>query len=164
MEEIQPMTLIRRHRRLAVVALLMTLAIAGVATAYWTQGGSGTGSGSTGTTASITVNQTSTVANLYPGGTPQALSGNFTNPNPSNVFVTSVTAVVDPTFNSQTDGTKPACTAADFVIAGAAPVNAQIASGAGVGAWGGLTIQMVNAPTNQDNCKNVSVPIVYTSN
>jgi len=33
------MTLIRRHKRLAVVTMLMTLAIAGVATAYWIQGG-----------------------------------------------------------------------------------------------------------------------------
>jgi hypothetical protein len=158
------MTLIRRHKRLVVVTLLMTLAIAGVATAYWTQGGSGTGSGSTGTTANITVNQTSAVANLYPGGPPQALSGNFTNPNAGPVFVASVSAVVDPTFSARADNTKPACTAADFVIGGAAPVNAQIAAGVGVGAWGGLTLQMINAPTNQDNCKNVSVPILYTSN
>ena len=158
------MTLIRRHKRLAVITLLMTLAIAGVATAYWTQGGSGTGSGSTGTTSSITVNQTSTVANLYPGGAPQALSGDFTNPNASSVFVANVTAVVNPAFSSQADVTKPPCTAADFVIAGAAPVATQIASGANVGSWSGLTLQMINAATNQDNCKNVTVPILYTAN
>ena len=110
------------------------------------------------------MNQTSAVANLFPGAPPQALSGNFTNPNVGPVQVTSVTAVVDPAFNSHADVTKPACTPADFVIGGAAPVGAQIAPGAGVGAWGGLTLSMVNSPTNQDNCKNVTVPILYTAN
>ena len=158
-----PINLIRRRKGVALIALLATIALAGVATAYWTQGGSGTGSAATGTTANIVVNQTSSIAGLYPGGPAQTLSGNFDNPNPSSVFVANVTVVVDPTWSSQADGTKPACSASDFVIGGAASVNAQIAPGAGVGSWSGLTISMTNAGTNQDNCKNVVAPLLYTA-
>ena len=82
-----PKKLIRRHKGVAVIAVLATIALAGVATAYWTQGGTGTGSASAGTTVGIVVNQTSSVAGLYPGGPPQPLFGNFDNPNASSVFV-----------------------------------------------------------------------------
>jgi hypothetical protein len=158
-----PMKLIRRRKGAAVVTLLAALTLAGVATAYWTQGGTGTGSAATGTTVSIVVNQTSAVAGLYPGGPPQALSGNFDNPNPGSVFVAGVTAVVDPTWSPQLDGSKPPCTAGDFVIGGTATVNAQIAPGVGVGSWNGLTISMTNAGTNQDNCKNVTAPLLFSA-
>ena len=113
--------------------------------------------------SNVVVNQTSAVIDLYPGGPPQALSGNFDNPNAGPVFITAVTAVVDPSFNAQADPLKPACTAADFVIGGAAPVGAQVAPGVGVGGWGGLNIAMLNTAFNQDNCKNVNVPINYTA-
>jgi hypothetical protein len=158
------MKVVRRHKRVAAIAVAMTIAFAGVAVAYWTQGGSGNGSAATGTTALVTVHQTSIVGNLYPGGPAQTLSGNFDNPNAGSVLVAAVTAVVDPSFTAQADLTKPACTSADFVIGGSAPVGVQIPSGLGVGSWTGLTIAMTNAVTNQDNCKNVSVPIDYTSN
>lgn len=131
--------------------------------AYWTAGGSGTGSAATGNTTPITVNQTSTVTGLYPGATPTALSGNFTNTNSGAVYVGSVTASVH-TFSSQTDITKPACTQADFAIGGTATVNANVPAGTGVGSWSGLTIQLTNGAGNQDNCKNLSsLQIDYTA-
>lgn len=141
-----------------VVVAVALLGIAGGAFAYWTNTGSGTGSATTGTTASITVNQTSTVTALAPGGTAQALSGNFDNPNSSPIYVTSVTAVV-----SSTD--KVGCGATDYTIAGTAPVAAQVAAGTSVGSWSGLTIQFNNkSGTNQDACKNAAVTITYTAN
>jgi hypothetical protein len=135
-----------------------------VAVAFWTQGGSGSGSAATGTTTTVTVNQTSVVTGLYPGDSPVGLSGDYTNPNAGAVKVGTVTAVIDPTFSVQTDPSKPACTPADFAIAGSAtPTNVQIPSGTHVGSWSGLTIAMNNLATNQDNCKSLaSVPINYT--
>lgn len=130
--------------------------------AYWTTTGSGTGSAATGTTAGITVNQTSVNTALYPGGT-TALSGNFDNTNASPVYVTSVSAVVAP-FSLQADSSKPACTQADFTITGSAPVGAQVAVGSGQGSWSGLSLNMTNTSLNQDNCKNITVPITYSSN
>jgi hypothetical protein len=144
------------------LATFVTLAGAGAAFAYWTLSGSGSGSGSTGTTASVTVVQTSDASGLYPGDA-VALSGDFNNPGASRVYVTAVTATVAP-FNAQADATKPACTQADFTITGTSNTPGEIDSGNGVGAWSGLTLTMVDAATNQDNCKSLaSIPITYAS-
>jgi hypothetical protein len=164
------MTIIRRHKRVAILAGLAVFVMAGVAGAYWTQNGTGTGTAASGTTASITVNQTSTITGLYPGGPSTALGVSLTNTNAGSVFVNTVTAAVHAGWSSQGDLTKPACTAADFTIAGSVAVNAQIPTGT-TGTLAGLTIQMVNrndvvpgdGTGNQDNCKNVTVPIDYTA-
>ena len=148
-------------RKLAAVSIVGLLVLGGLALAYWTVGGSGSGSGSTGSASSITVNQTASATGLYPGGS-SALSGNFTNPNPGKVYVTAVTATIT-SFSVQADATKPACTQADFSISGTATVGAEINSGAGVGSWSGLSLNMTDAATNQDNCKSITVPITYTS-
>jgi hypothetical protein len=147
----------------AGAAAAALVASTGVAAAYWTQGGTGTGSASTGTTVDVTVNQTSTISDLYPGGDAVTLSGDFDNTNDGPVKVGSVTVVVDPTFSEQDDAGKPACTPADFEIGGSAVVDDEIVSGSGVGAWTGLTIKLVNSATNQDNCKNLAaVPLIYS--
>lgn len=90
------------------------------------------------------------------------MSGNFDNSNSGNVFITAVTASVT-AFSVQSDPAKPPCTQADFAITGTASVAAQIAPGNGVGTWSGLSLGMVNAATNQDNCKNLTVPIAYVA-
>ncbi len=151
-----------RRAAIAVVACAVAVAVTvGLAFAYWTAGGTGSGSASTGTAASVTVNQTVSPTGLYPGGA-AALSGNFNNPNSGSVYVAAVTAAVT-AFSVQADNTKPACTQANFSITGTASVNAEIAAGNGVGSWSGLTLNMSDTGTNQDNCKNITVPITYTS-
>lgn len=153
----------RISRKFVALAVGVPVVLAaGIALAYWTSSGSGSGNATTGTTTSITVNQTVSPTGLAPGGT-VALSGNFTNTNTSKVYVTAVTASVTP-FSVQPDVSKPACNQADFTITGTSLVGAEILPGAGVGAWSGLSLNMVNAATNQDNCKNVTVPITYVSN
>ena len=153
----------RLKKRTLVLLGVMVVAVAASigAYAYWTASGSGSGSATTGTTVGITVNQTSVNTALYPGGT-TALSGNFTNTNASPVYVAAVSASVT-AFSSQGDLSKPACTQADFTITGTAPVAAQVPVGTG-GSWSGLSLNMTNAGTNQDNCKSITVPITYTSN
>jgi hypothetical protein len=157
---------VRLSKKLAALTITAVTAvgIAGGAFAYWTQDGSGVGSASTGTTTAVTVNQDAfdSADDLYPGGDAVTLSGDFDNPNSGPVKVGSVTATVD-AFISQADLLKPACTEADFVIGGSAPVNAEIDSGNSVGSWSGLTIQLANSSTNQDNCKGLSsVAISYS--
>jgi len=126
---------------------------AGVAVAYWTQDGTGSGSAATGSTIAVTVKQTSTISGMYPGMIAVTLFGNFDNPNPGPVKVGSVTATL---------GTLPTgCVAADFTIGGTAVVDAEIASGLAKGAWTGLTIQMNNTAVSQDACKVKSIPLVY---
>jgi len=153
----------KQKRRLLVIAAGGALIVAGVAFAWWSAGGSGTGSASAGTTSAITVNQTSTVTGLYPGATPVALSGNFDNPNSGPVSISSITAAVQAFTSSAVDGAKPACTEADFAIGGTSGATV-IPAGNGVGSWSGLTVRLLDNTLNQDNCKNVSITIDYTAN
>jgi hypothetical protein len=153
----------RKKRVLGViVAGLVTLAGAGTAFAYWTEGGSGTGNATTTAPSSVTVVQTTSVTNMYPGDT-VALAGDFNNPNPGKVYVTSVTATIG-TFSAQANSALPACTQGDFTITGTSTIPGEIASGTAVGAWSGLSITLTDAATNQDNCESLTtVPVVYTA-
>jgi hypothetical protein len=139
------------------------LAIGGGAYAYWTVSGSGTGSASTGTVAgSITVHQTSTVTNLRPGGTAQALSGNFDNSDASPVYVTSVTVSIASVTTVPTGG---ACSASDYTLTGATmAVGAEIPAGSAQGHWTGATIAFNDKPAaNQDTCKGATVNLAYAA-
>lgn len=157
--------LFRRFSRRAAVVGFVTAVVLGVGVglgvAYWTGGGSGSGSANTGTAANVTVIQTVSPTGLYPGGA-AALSGNFNNASSGSVFVAAVTASVT-AFSARADGAKPACTQADFSITGTASVNAEVAAGNGVGSWSGLSLNMSDAGTNQDNCKSITVPITYAA-
>lgn len=151
-----------KKRFAVMVAALVALALGGLAFAYWTQGGTGSGTANAGSTSAITVHQTGSPTGLYPGGPSAALSGTFDNPNANAVHISSVTASIH-TLNVQTDLTKPACTAADFAIGGTSGANV-VPAGTGVGTWTGLTVSMVDNGLNQDNCKNATVIIDYTAN
>jgi len=146
-----------------LLTVVVLLAIGGVALAYWTQGGSGSGTASAGTSAAITVNQTGSPSGLYPGGPSAALAGTFTNTNASPVNISSLTAVVHAFASHTVDATKPDCTEADFAVGGASGANV-VPSGTAVGAWAGLTIRMLDNGLNQDNCKGAAITIDYTAN
>jgi hypothetical protein len=142
-----------------LVAFVLVIAGAGIAFAYWTSGGGGTGSAETGTSEAIIVNQTSVVTGMGPGVAPQALSGDFTNNSTTNAHVDTVTAEI-----GAITGGDGVCDADNYAIAGSPmTVNADLPPGDPVGAWTGATIAFVNDPAvNQDGCKNASVAIVYT--
>jgi hypothetical protein len=133
---------------------------AGSAIAYWTNSGSGTGSATTGTNAGITVNQTSPITGLYPGGTAQTPSGNFDNTNAGAVHVASVTTT-GVTVDTASAGA--GCLAADYVLGGTAPVNANVPSGVAQGSWSGLTVRLNDSGANQDACKGATITIAYAS-
>ncbi len=155
----------KKRRVTKVVALAAALVVAGgAAFAWWTAGGSGTGTAATGNVAGITINQTSSISGLYPGGPAAPLAGNFTNANSGPVYVAQVSVAVQAGWSAQANAAKPACTAADFALVQPGVTNAEVPSGTAVSGWTGGSIQLVNAAANQDNCKAVSVPLVYTSN
>ena len=145
----------------AVVGAVILAAGTGVAYAYWTAGGSGTGTAATGSTVGITVNQTSVVTPMGPGVAPQTLSGNFDNTNDGPVYVTNVTASIDSV--TQAPGAVGVCTVDDYVLTGAVmPVNAEVPTGTAQGAWTGATIAFDNSTTvNQDGCQDATVNLAY---
>jgi len=151
------------RKKVLLVGAIAALVAIGAAYAYWTQGGSGSGSATAGTTSAITVNQTNTVSGLYPDGPAATLSGDFDNPNPGDVQISSITAVVSSVSNGTSDGAKPACTAADFSIGGSVGTTT-VPSGTGVGSWTGLTVQLDDNGLNQDNCKSATANITFTAN
>jgi hypothetical protein len=154
----------RKYRKALVLGAVTSLVIVAGAIAYWTTTGTGTGSAATGTIAGVTVNQTSTPTAMYPGGPAQPLSGDFTNTNSGNAYVTSVTASLASVSGGAADLAKPPCTTADFQLNDpTAVVGQDIAPGAGQGSWSGPSVQLINTGFNQDNCKNATLHISYTS-
>jgi hypothetical protein len=159
---------VNRHigrRRVAPVAaaFLALLLASGIAYAYWTVNGSGSGTAPVAAGVSdVTVNQTTVLNAMYPGDSAQTISGNFDNANTGPVYVTTVTVSID---SVDKDPSAPAgtCDATDFTLASAVvTVNAEIPAGAGVGSWTGPTIQFNNKASNQDACKGATVNLAYS--
>ena len=147
------------------VGMALVVATSVIAYAFWTGVGTGSGTAQAGNTgAPLTVKQTVTPTGLVPGGPAASLLGNFDNPNAAGVFVNSVTGSVASVAPLQAiDPLQPPCDPNDFVVGGTANVGATIPPGNGVGAWSGLTLSLTNTAVNQDNCKNVTVTINYTT-
>ena len=147
------------------IALVAVIAVSGVAYAYWTAGGSGTGSATAANgVTNLTVNGPTTLTAMFPGDTAQTISGTFDNPNLAATWVNSVTVSITVTMAG---GAVGACNATDFTLANpVASVNALIPVGNPVGLWGNLaihpTIQFNNKPSPQDGCKGATVNLTYT--
>jgi hypothetical protein len=143
-----------------LIVMVLTVGIAGLAYAYWTSDGTGTGDAETGDGQSVTIIQTSEVTAMGPGVAAQTLSGSFNNPGPGTTTVNTVTVSID---SITADGD---CEADDYVITGAAMTvtGNPIAVGTGVGSWGGATIAFVNEPAeDQDGCKGATVNLAYVA-
>jgi hypothetical protein len=147
-------------KRALVVASIAVVAVAAVAYAFWSSTGSGTGTAATADPGAqtVSVSQSGSVTGLYPGGPAQALSGSITNNNSNSVHVGSVTATVVDTSNEAN------CPGSEFVIAGTAPVNANVAGSGGTAPWSGLTVALTDTGVEQNDCKNVTVNLSYAAN
>lgn len=154
-----------RKRLVAVLAVsALMLGGAGAAFAYWTSTGAGSGTGTTGTDVPVTAVQTSSIANLRPGGTAQALSGNFTNTNTGPVYVTNVVVTIG-SVTKDAGAVAGTCDASDYVIVGGTmAVGAEVPAGTAQGAWTGATLAFVDKATNQDQCKLATVNLTYAVN
>ena len=112
----------------------------------------------------MTVSQLGTITALVPGGPAAAVDYRINNPASYNQYVTSVAVVVDPAWSAQADTGKPPCTAADFTIAGSPDsVASDLTPGNHDYQPSGMTIALDNEATNQDNCKSVTVPLLFTA-
>jgi hypothetical protein len=160
---------ITKKRAAAIGAGLgLCLLAGGTSYAFWTTSGGGSDTAGTGTVVPVTIVASGTaVSGLYPGGPAANISGKFTNTNPGKVYVNQVTVSIASITPSQANLGFPACTAADFALTQPNATAAEVASGTNVGAWGGTlpaSIAMVDSATNQENCKNVTVALAFTSN
>ena len=160
-----------RKKTAAIAAIALACATGGTALAYWTAQGSGQGSATTErVNSNVTVLQDALSAGPYPGGPAVPISGRFGSPNPFTVRARSISASIAP-FSSQADPNKPACTAADYVLAPSLLVGPfDITGNTGPGGagtpttWSGLGIRLVESGQNQDNCQALALDILYTLN
>lgn len=144
----------------AVVTLLALSGTGTLAYAYWTEGGSGTGTADTGDTVALVILQSASVTGLVPGIV-QGLDGTIRNDNTFPVRVNSISVAVDPAWSA---GVTDPCDAGDFTLVQPTTANVDAAVDDST-TWTGASITLINkAGENQDNCKNVTVPLVYTSN
>jgi hypothetical protein len=149
-------------KRLGVVASMLAVLLlgGGVAFAYWTTTGGGTGNASVGTDVHVTVAQTA-VSGLVPGGPAVPLDFTVTNPGTGPETISGVNVVV--AVSAHPNG---ACSASDFVvtqpnIGGASEIYAGDAA-AFDSVDTGAAISMTDTGSNQDGCKGATLQLTYT--
>ena len=145
-------------RRFALVATTVAAMLVGggVAVAYWTTTGTGTGSAATGTSSAFTITQDSTNAGLTPGGAAQNLNFTINNTGTSPQYVAGVAISITGTSSAS-------CAASNFAVTQPTITAGNIPTGptAYLGSTTGASIQLVETGTNQDACKNVTVGLAY---
>jgi len=152
------------NKKRLVAATVAAAAVSVAAFAYWTNGGSGSGTAATGSTSAITVVQTSAPTGLFPGGPAGSLAGNFNNTNDSTVYVNQVSASIASVTGPNIDPTHP-CDATDYELTGfPVTVQAEVPSGTAQGSWTGGGVKLLNRASDQDGCKGAAVNLTYTSN
>jgi hypothetical protein len=88
-------TLSRRKKSTAIaLAAVLTLAGAGVAFAYWTSAGSGTGEATTGESAAFTITSEEAVGTIAPGNDGQTVDFTVSNPSDGPLYLTSVAVTI----------------------------------------------------------------------
>lgn len=166
-----------------------TLAMSGVAYAYWTTSGSGTGSATTssGSAAQLKVHQTSapTANQLAPGQPGSTLAGTVENltASPNGVSYALKAVKIDLDVTKASGAASGTCDANDYkivspnqqaaysVTAGVGTVTTNIkadgsayelTAGQDAAGWTS-TLSFVNSAANQDQCKGATVNLTYTT-
>jgi hypothetical protein len=152
----------RKKRALLALTTVAALAVAGVAFAYFTSSGSGTGAATVGSSSSLTLHATVS-GTLYPGASSPV---SFTVDNPSGgservgtISLSSITA----------DASHSSCST---VITGGNPdftmspvtVNHTFASGNGQSVTPGGTLTMNETGVSQDACQGATLTLHVTNN
>ena len=145
------------------IALMAVIAVSGVAYAFWTSGGSSSGSAGAGTSVGFTVTQTGTVpSGLVPGGAAQNVTVHVVNPASFSQSVTAVAITVTLAGNGTDVLGATGCLASWFTIGAATgPYPFVLATGANHDFVG--TIALTNdLVANQNACKSATIPLTLT--
>ena len=158
-------------KRVAAIGVITaaTMVGGGMAVAYWTSSGSGTGDATTASSDAVVTITGDAVSDMYPGDAEQDLIVTASNVGTNNAYVAGVTAYVT------TDAVPPAaCDGSNYLINGDPagtpvdlnwePVDLAGGDSASTGALGyENTIQFNNKDEEQDDCQGVTVRINYAS-
>lgn len=159
-----------KHKVVVAGVVAATLGASGVAYAYWTTGGSGTGAAATAAGADNQLSVSGDVKNaMFPGDTAQTVTAVVTNNGSANYKVQTLKAYLTIDATHATAG----CTSADYKLNdAAAPGTSGTAADLSVTATDlapGHTVskefamQFNDLATNQDFCKGAVVTINYVA-
>jgi hypothetical protein len=162
---------LKKKRALAGIGLVATLAVTGVAVAYFSASGAGSGNAQVGTSAALTINPTITpgAGGLVPGGNPATISLTVNNPgsakaNVATVTMTGVLAYSDAAHTTNITGTGAGkCDTTQFSMT---PVteNQQVPAGGPTALANNGSLVFADSGSNQDGCKNAYLVASFTSN
>jgi hypothetical protein len=148
-------------KRAVILGVVAALAITSVAVAYFTNGGSGTGSATVGTASTALITQTNTLSALYPV-TSQAVNLDIKNTGSGSQFVTkvhldSITADAGhASCDVSSSGANAAFTMADVTV------GETLAAGATTSKSGSLA--MNDTGISQDSCQGATLTLHFSSN
>jgi hypothetical protein len=158
---VRSLTLKTTKGKAVVVAAVITVATAGGAYAYWSSIGTGTGSATTGTSSALLVTtDAATGSPLTPGGPTQTIAFHVQNASSGVQRLSAVSVTVAASTGAAWTAVA-GCSAADYTVGTPAFTPGDIASGASTD--GTVTVTMKNLATNQDACKNVTVPLYISA-
>jgi hypothetical protein len=145
-----------RKRILVPVVAIVALAVAGIAVAYFTASGTGSGTATVGSAAGVTIDSVSFDSTLYPGG---STTVRFTITNASSNTDVQVDKVVADTSQGTNGitGLARGCDPADFSF-GDVTVASSISANGSKNASG--TLSLANSTANQDACQGAS-PVLH---
>jgi hypothetical protein len=160
-----------RKRVLAGIGLVATLAVTGVAVAYFSASGAGSGNAQVGTSAALTISPTITpgAGGIVPGGNPATVSLTVNNPgsakaNVATVTMTGVLAYSDAAHTLNITGIGAGkCDTTQFSMT---PVteNQQVPAGGPTALANNGSLVFADSGSNQDGCKNAYLVASFTSN
>jgi hypothetical protein len=182
-------------KRIAAVALVgvMIAGASGVAAAFFTSTGAGTGNVTVAQATKWAVGETGTPTGgpLVPDykigfccqggggigtGTPNVQTDTYYVNNPATAGIQNLTSVTisvaqsdGSVWSAQADGTKPACTAADFSVGGQAVGSAWTVTSLagpfnpGMSKYGTVTVEMIDNGLIQNNCQGLAVPLYFSA-
>lgn len=146
----------RKQRTLAAFGAAVSVIAVGIAIAYFSATGSGTGSATVGSGSTVTIHG-ATASTLYPG---TGSTVNFTVDNPSagsqRVNAIQLGSVT-------TDAGHSACVMTDFTMPNVT-VNQTFPNGNGQAVTATGTLTMANTALNQDACQGAPLTLHLTSN
>lgn len=158
-------TFSKKQYLVAGAAALVVAAGAGTAFAYWTSGGTGTGSATTDTSnTTLAVNQVSVPTDMAPGVAPEAITFTVTNNSSTqSAYVTNVTISIASVTPGPISATH-VCAASDYVLTQPTWTGVELAHNATSSSNATATLGFADSSTlNQDSCQGAVVHLAYTA-
>lgn len=136
---------------IAAAAAASLLVGGGVAFAFWTSSGTGSGSAVAGDTSAVTLTAVAPPTGLYPGGPAQTVQVKVANPDANDVKLANVAVTVT--------GAPAGCLVDDFDVT--TVDTGIVVPGNGSVTVDAATIALVNTALNQDKCKGATLDLGF---